>query len=349
MAVPTVPSSSADEPPPDLRRTLAIPTDLDVRTTVRGAKNPVLVGPTEAWWSTRTPDGPGTLSLARRSGDHIEAEAWGPGAAWLLDQSPSLLGACDDLDGFEPTGPIRELWRRRPFRLARTDRVWDALIGAVLGQKVQTANAARARRALARRYGDRAPGPRPAWVLPAPADVAAMGYHQFHPLGVERKRADILIRVAREMPRIEPLFERARVVATDPDPDPATDPAIGPSDPTPSGDASAAGTGHDRPTPGELQRRLERIRGIGPWTTAMVTAVTLGDPDAVPVGDYHLPNTVAWLLAGEPRATDDRMLELLEPYAGHRWRVLRLAKASGSAPRYGPKLSLGGDGLRLGS
>ena len=100
-------------------------------------------------------------------------------------------------------------------------------------------------------------------------------------------------------------------------------------------------------SPKQVQARLERIRGIGPWTSAMVTASALGDADAVPVGDYHLPNTVAWHLAGEERGDDARMLELLEPYAGHRWRVLRLAKSGGSAPKRGPKLSLTGDGLHM--
>ena len=56
------------------------------------------------------------------------------------------------------------------------------------------------------------------------------------------------------------------------------------------------------------------------------------------VGDFHLPNLVAWLLAGEPRGTDERMLELLAPYEGHRGRVQRLLEASGThAPRYGPR------------
>ena len=67
----------------------------------------------------------------------------------------------------------------------------------------------------------------------------------------------------------------------------------------------------------------------------------LGDSDAVSVGDYHLPNLVSWALAGEPRGNDDRMLELLEPYRGHRGRVVRLLeKGIGHAPRYGPRLAL---------
>lgn len=268
----------------------------------------MLVGPTETLWSTRTPDGPGSLILDRVDNDEVEAKAWGPGTEWLLDQAPRLLGADDDLTGFNPTGELGRRWRRSPFLLARTDRLWDAVIGAVLGQKVQVQRAVKARRALARRFGEAAPGPHRAWILPPPERVAAMGYYEFHPLGVEKKRADIIVRMAREMPRIE---------------------------------------GRSGDDPARLQARLQRVRGIGPWTAAMISAVTLGDPDAVPVGDYHLPNTVAWNLAGEPRGTDERMLELLEPFAGHRWRVLRLVKGQ-SAPKYGPKLSLSGDGLNMG-
>jgi 3-methyladenine DNA glycosylase/8-oxoguanine DNA glycosylase len=81
--------------------------------------------------------------------------------------------------------------------------------------------------------------------------------------------------------------------------------------------------------------------GIGPWTAAEVVRLALGDPDAVSVGDFHLPNLVSWLLAGEPRGTDERMLELLAPYAGHRGRVQLLLEASGAhAPRYGPRMEL---------
>ena len=290
-------------------RTVTIPASLNLKDTVRGAKNPIMVGPTEVMWSTRTPEGLGSVELIRRTDDRVDAEAWGPGADWLLNQVPRLLGQEDDLSGFKPTGKIGELWRKNPFLLARTDRPWDALVGGVFGQKVQVANAVKARRLLSRKFGDPAPGPRDGWILPSPERVAEMGYHQFHPLGVERKRAEILIRVAREMNRIGDLTAR---------------------------------------TPASAAARLQRIRGIGPWTAAMVTAVAMGDADAVPVGDFHIPNTIAWTLAGEPRGTDERMLELLEPYAGHRWRVIRLAKSSGSAPKYGPRLSLTGDGLHMG-
>ena len=65
-----------------------------------------------------------------------------------------------------------------------------------------------------------------------------------------------------------------------------------------------------------------------------------GDPDAVSVGDFHLPSMVTWALAGEPRGTDERMLELLEAYRGQRGRVLRLLELTGGGPpRRGPRLS----------
>ena len=63
-----------------------------------------------------------------------------------------------------------------------------------------------------------------------------------------------------------------------------------------------------------------------------------GDPDAVSVGDYHLPKAVGWTLAGE-RGTDDvGMLALLAPYEGQRYRVQRLIELGGSTPpRRGPR------------
>ena len=89
------------------------------------------------------------------------------------------------------------------------------------------------------------------------------------------------------------------------------------------------------------RQRLEAFPGVGPWTAAKVALVALGDPDAVQVGDYHLPHIVAYALEGKPRSTDERMLELLEPYRGHRARAVRLIGLTGiGAPRFGPKMPL---------
>ena len=293
----------------DVKHSIEIPAWIELASTVRGARDPIMVGPRETSWNTRTPDGVGALHLARTGPTTVEVEAWGPGADWMVAQAPKLLGAYDDLDGFTPpAGKLADLWNRRPFLLGRTDRLWDSLVGGILGQKVQAKNAYASRRKLAWKFGDEAPGPNGGWILPSPARVAEMGYSDLHPCGVERKRAEIILRAAREMPRLDRLTDR---------------------------------------TPEQVAARLERIRGIGPWTTAMITATAMGNADAVPVGDFHIPNTVAWHLAREERGDDARMLELLEPWQGHRWRVIRLAKSSGSAPKRGPRLSLTGDGLNM--
>jgi 3-methyladenine DNA glycosylase/8-oxoguanine DNA glycosylase len=90
----------------------------------------------------------------------------------------------------------------------------------------------------------------------------------------------------------------------------------------------------------EVATLLRSVPGIGPWTVAEVMRVAFGDPDAVSVGDYHVPSVVAWALAGERRADDARMLELLEPYRGQRGRVQRLLEVSGIYPeRRGPRMS----------
>jgi 3-methyladenine DNA glycosylase/8-oxoguanine DNA glycosylase len=90
----------------------------------------------------------------------------------------------------------------------------------------------------------------------------------------------------------------------------------------------------------DADHRLRALPGIGPWTSAEVRQRACGDPDAVSVGDYHLPGAVGWALAG--RTVDDAgMLELLAPYAGHRHRVARLIELSGiGPPRRGPRLAV---------
>jgi 3-methyladenine DNA glycosylase/8-oxoguanine DNA glycosylase len=93
--------------------------------------------------------------------------------------------------------------------------------------------------------------------------------------------------------------------------------------------------------PAEARRLLTTLPGIGPWSAAEVSLVAYGDRDVVSVGDYHLPHQVAWALAGEVRGSDARMLELLEPYRGHRARVIRLLTLGGiQAPRFGPRMRL---------
>jgi 3-methyladenine DNA glycosylase/8-oxoguanine DNA glycosylase len=235
----------------------------------------------------------------------VEVMAWGPGADWLVAHAPTLVGGQDDPTDFRPAHPLlRELHRRHPgLHICRTEAVFEAAMATIIEQKVPGKAAVRSWRAVVRILGDPAPGPLPGFfVPPAPELVVRTPYHAFHPFGLERHRAETLRRAAASAQRLAEA------------PDMPLDAARG---------------------------RLDALPGLGPWSAAEIAAVALGDADAVPVGDYHLPHQVSWALAGEPRGSDERMLELLEPYRGHRGRVLRLLSAAGiQAPRYGPRLPL---------
>jgi 3-methyladenine DNA glycosylase/8-oxoguanine DNA glycosylase len=132
--------------------------------------------------------------------------------------------------------------------------------------------------------------------------VAATPSWSLHRLGVERKRADTLRRVGTHARRLEEAVDLA---------------------------------------PDAARARICAVPGLGPWSAAEIALVALGDPDAVSVGDFHLPNQVAWALAGQARGDDAMMLELLEPWRGQRGRVLRILTAGGvRAPKFGPRQPL---------
>jgi 3-methyladenine DNA glycosylase/8-oxoguanine DNA glycosylase len=253
----------------------------------------------EASLAFRTPDGPATLRIRHGVVGTVRVDAWGPGADAAIASAPRLIGVDDRPEDLVARHElVHELQRcLAGVRLPSLGRVFDALLPAILEQKVTGGEARHAYRQLIRRYGEAAPGPGGLWLAPSPADLAALPYHAFHPFGVERRRAEVIRRAAAALaPRLQGL------------------------------------------APDEVRRRLAAIDGIGPWTVAEVMRVSFGDPDAISVGDYHLPNVVAWALAREPRADDARMLELLEPYRGQRARVQRLLEVSGIwPPKYGPR------------
>jgi 3-methyladenine DNA glycosylase/8-oxoguanine DNA glycosylase len=307
-------------------RTWRAPFPVDPRLTLsvhrRGARDPAfrVDGAGAVWRTSLTPDGPGTLRLAAAlrdttgggaltdragGGTVITGTAWGQGAGWLLAELPALLGAHDAAVGFRPAHPVlRELARRyRGVRVGRSGRVLEALIPAILEQKVVGAEARRAWRLLLLRFGLPAPGPAPDGmrVFPPPRTWAAIPSWEWHRAGVEPVRAATIAVAARAAARLEEVAEMS---------------------------ADAA------------DRRLRFIPGVGSWTSAEVRQRACGDADAVSVGDYHLPAAVGWALAG--RAVDDAgMLELLAPYAGHRYRATRLIELGGAGPpRRGPRLAV---------
>ncbi|SDM63337.1 DNA-3-methyladenine glycosylase family protein [Streptomyces wuyuanensis] len=255
------------------------------------------------WRATRTPAGPGTLRVTAK-GTAVHGEAWGPGADWLLEQLPAMLGDLDDPDLFEPRHRlVAASHRRRPgLRLTRTGLVLESLIPSILEQKVTTDEAYRAWRLLVRKYGEPAPGPCSdrMHVMPDARTWAMIPSWEWHRAGVDDKRAATILRAVRVARRME--------------------------------EAAAM-------EPEAAMARLELIPGIGPWTSAETVQRSNGAPDAITVGDLHLPRIVGYALAGDRDADDAAMLELLAPYAGQRHRAARFILLGGrTPPRRRPKM-----------
>lgn len=282
-----------------------------------GRRDPcVRVGAREVWRAGETRDGPATLHLRSVDANAIEARAWGPGAGCALADVEDLVGANDDAASLEGVHPLVTALTTRlaGLRIGRTSAVMEALVPTVLAQRVIGAEACRAYVSMVRAAGRPAPGPTarevidgqldpPALLLPPePRWLMSTPSWTFHRWGVERRRART-IQIA--------LSYAHRF-------------------------ADPAGVGL-----AEIRRRLSALPGVGPWTMNSVAMLALGDPDAVNVGDYWLKHVVSYALTGEPRGTDDRMLELLEPWNGQRGRVCRLLMHGAPAlPRFGPRLPL---------
>lgn len=277
---------------------------------VRGPHDPAAQWDRDGLWRAwRTPEGAATLRIHRPAADgSVEAAAWGPGAEWAIDAVPGLLGRGDDwteLDvGAHPL--LRESRRRNAgLRLTRTGRVLDALIPAIIEQRVTSLEAYRSWARLLRWYGEPAPGPAPQGmrVMPTLEQWRGIPSWEWHRAGVDPRRARAVQAVLAVVPPLERATERAE-----------------------TRDAAAAA--------------LLTVPGVGVWTAAETLQRSHAHPDLVSVGDYHLANQVGAALIGR-RVDDDGMLELLEPWRGHRQRVVRLILASGFRfERRGPRLAV---------
>ncbi|WP_173922565.1 DNA-3-methyladenine glycosylase [Agromyces sp. Marseille-P2726] len=284
--------------PTDLRQTLGVlrrgPADPTFKLDAAGA----------AWRTTRTADGVATLRFEQRGPDELRCSGWGPGAAAAVAQAPSVLGEHDDPSGFDPgIRLLDDAHRRNPgMRMARTGAVFEALVPAILEQKVITPQAHESWRRLVWMFGEPAPGPTPRrmQVTPSPEAWASIPTWEWHRAGVDPRRARTVVNAARYAARLE----------------------------------EAAGM-----SPADATARLTLMPGVGAWTAAEVAQRAFGDPDALSVGDYHLSNYLGHALWGRDM-TDGEMLEAMTPWAGHRYRVVRLLEAAGvrGRPRRGPRM-----------
>jgi 3-methyladenine DNA glycosylase/8-oxoguanine DNA glycosylase len=235
----------------------------------------------------------------------VRAQAWGSGAAWLLDGVPALVGEGDDWTQLDVAAQplLAAVLRRNPgLRLPRTRLVMDALVPAVLEQRVTGHEARRSWRTLLHWYGEPAPGPLPALrVPPSPETLLQIPTWDWHRLGVDQQRHRAVRAAATVAARLQ------ECVGLDP---------------------SAA------------LARLRVVPGVGEWTAAETAQRALGHPDAISVGDYHLKDMVVHFFTGRARGTDEQMCELLAPWTGQRQRVMRLIELSGvGKPRFGPRFS----------
>lgn len=258
------------------------------------------------WRTSLMRSGPVTARINRAAPDTVDCEAWGPGAAEFVDTLPALLGVDDDASAFRPAEPtIAAALRRVPhLRLGRTGRVLEALIPAVLEQRVYGSDARRAWRRLVTRYGAPAPGPAPAHLRVPPTAEAwrRIPSWEFHLANVDPGRARTVVGCAQRADALERLVSRS---------------------------AEAA------------RAALMSLPGVGEWTAAETAQRAFGDADALSFGDYHLAKMVGWSLLGHP-IDDPAMVELLAPMAPHRHRAVRLLEASGLAvnPRFGPRVPI---------
>ncbi|MET4003282.1 3-methyladenine DNA glycosylase/8-oxoguanine DNA glycosylase [Arthrobacter sp. UYCu511] len=307
----------ADSAPPgvwDVAGPYSLPQTLGILARGPGDTT-VRLTPHAAWLAFNTPAGAATLGVTTH-GAELHVRAWGPGAEDALAGAAALLGRHDDWSAFDsPTfaatlpSRVKEARRRNPaVRLPSTGRMIDALVPAILEQKVTALEARRGYSTLLRKFGSAAPGagidpnvPADLRVAPTPEQWAAIPSWEWHQAGVGPQRSATVQRVLRSASGVERLSQL-----------PADEAGI----------------------------KLQSIPGIGQWTAAEVTQRTHGSPDHVAVGDYHLAAYVGWALAGKP-VDDATMLELLEPWRGHRQRVVRMLQLSGfRKPTLGPRMSI---------
>lgn len=285
-------------PPTPIQRSLMIG-PVDIQATLRFvailAGDPtVRLGPRTFERATHTPAGPAALRV-RWNDRKADVEAWGEGAEWVAERASALLGVDDDIGDFDPENRVlRTTWAQMSgLRMCRTGTLWHDLAWFIVQQRVRFRDAADSWRDLVQRFGEPAPGPVDLLLPPTPTRLAGLAYHDLHPVGIERTRAMTLIRSAQSVSRVVNKVDMPFAA---------------------------------------VEPRLRAIRGVGPWTTAGLASLTWGNADTVIVGDAGIPSLASWVLAREPWGDDDRLVELLEPYRPHRYRVIQLLWACGLKP-----------------
>lgn len=198
-----------------IERTLRFPGPVSPGHTLaphrRGPGDPCFqVDADGAIWRTSLQRSGGVSARITRAGtDAVTCQAWGQGAEEFVADLPALLGAEDDASEFRPDHPIvaAAQARVRNLRIGRTGRVLEALVPAILEQRVQGIDAFRSWRLLVTRFGSPAPGPAPGHMRVPPS---AQGWKripswEFHRANVDPGRARTIVGCAQRADSLERL------------------------------------------------------------------------------------------------------------------------------------------------
>lgn len=262
------------------------------------------------WRSSLLASGPVTFRITQLGPREVDCRVWGAGGEEFIEDLPTLLGGGDDPDSFDPRHPLLiDAVRRYPgLRIARTNRVLEAIVPAILEQKVTGKEAFGSWRKLVMTHGTPAPGPvpRPLFTPPSLRAWKLVPSWDWHLAGVDPQRSATIVRT---LSRVESLERVGRAAAVG---------ELGP-----------------------VKQALLGVPGIGAWTVAELAQRAWGDADALSVGDYHLAAFVGWSLLGQ-KINDEQMVRLLAPWIGHRYRLVRLLELHPGAikPRFGPRITI---------
>ena len=304
---------------------VAVDVAANIAPLVRGAGDPTAATVNGVSWLSFRPatTGPVTIAIthpiSRVQPVEIRYHVWAHGddaaIEAIVQRMPVLLGvdeqslagwaAFDELlartEQLLPQRVVSARRRNPGMRFMATGQLVDELLTVVLEQKVTQQQARATWSWLAKTFGEPSPAGEPApKTAPKPETVLDIPSWQWHAGWVQPFLARTLKTVASRASALNRLEGQPLEV---------------------------------------IDRGLNSLPGIGPWTVAETLQRTHGAADLVAVGDYHLAHHVGEALTGH-RTDDAGMLELLEPWAGHRQRIVKLIYASGIRfSRFGPRLA----------
>lgn len=247
------------------------------------------------------------VAECRAGDDEVAVRLRGPDAERFVPHLPTMLGLDYRPPEFDGPRRLRVLAHKfAGLRLPRAPLLFPRVVQIVLQQLISYHDACAGWRDLVRRYGQEVEGDDDLIAPPRPEVLARMATYQFVECGILPQHGRRISGLA----RIASGIERAW---------------------------GGGVSGDSLETTSDL---LLKQPGVGPWTVGYLRGSSMGDSDALVLGDYGFPKHVVYFFTGEERddATDEDMLRYFEPYRPHRFLVRTLiVKGAPRPPRRGPR------------